>query len=366
MSAQVISLEDFQQSAKELEALCQQELMTGSRWIPVSVKVIWSESNLFQDDEELNFSDFEKKAFDAAVSNLSGGYDKTKIIVSLQKEGSDLVEPYECRLDLAPHDEIGFEDHILQMISFSETDKGVEYYGKNDELISFIKLIKFNNPKLIVERREAAEQARKEMLLQQEQERLREEEERAQAEAQAKAAMLLEIERLKNAVEFQHLEQIGEYQPTASVAKNIRRDLKKHFPKIKFSVRKRYYDDISVSWENGPTKDQVKDIIGKYKNKFLDDSLDFSNYSPSAWNKVFGGVGSMFLDREVGDNLVSVAINIINSRMGTNISMDAYHQNDAVIVGGVRLSELVWETANRISTNGKDWFHDEEKITSIS
>lgn len=366
MSAQVISLEDFKQSAKELELLRQQELMRVGRWVPVSVKVLWSESNLFHDDEEFSFSDFEKRAFEAAVSNFSGGYDKTKIVVSLKMEGSGQVESYECRLDLAPHDEIGFTDHILQMISFSETDKGVDYYGKNDELIAFIKLIQFDNPKLIMERREAAEQAHKEMLLQQEQERLREKEERAQAAAQAKAAMLLEVERLKNAVEFQYLEQIGEYQPTANVAKNIRRDLKKHFPKIKFSVRKGGYDDISVSWVNGPTTEQVKVITGKYKNKFLDDSLDFSNYSPSAWNKVFGGVGSLFLSREMDDNLLSIAITAINSRMGADISINSYHQNENVLVGGVRLYELVWEEANRISTDGKDWFHDEEKIESIS
>lgn len=365
MSASVISFEDFQQSAKELDALHQASKIKSNQWIPVSVKVVWSESNYFQDDEELNFFDFEKKAFEAAINNFSGGYDKTRIIVTLKRNGSEQEEQYECRLDLAPHDEIGFADHILQMIAFSETEKGMEYYGKNDELISFIKLIQFDNPQLIMERREAAEQAHKDMLLQHERERLQEEEERAQAAEQARKDMLLEVERLRGAAEFQHLQQIGEYQPTASVAKNIRRDLKKHFPKVKFSVRKGSYDNVEVSWVNGPTKEQVKNVIGKYKNKYLDESLDFSNYTPSAWNKVFGGTGSLFYDRCIDDDFISVVLGIINSKMGLDLSISIYHQNEYLPIGCTNLANLVWEEVQYIHTDGENWFHNEEKIKAI-
>ncbi len=44
---------------------------------------------------------------------------------------------------------------------------------------------------------------------------------------------------------------------------NIRRELKAKFPGVKFSVRKRSYDSVSVNWTDGPTEEQVKEITGK-------------------------------------------------------------------------------------------------------
>lgn len=65
------------------------------------------------------------------------------------------------------------------------------------------------------------------------------------------------------------------------VAKMIRNDLKKNFPKTKFSVRSESYSgggNINVDWIDGPTKKQVEEIIGKYESKGFDGMIDLAYY----------------------------------------------------------------------------------------
>lgn len=53
------------------------------------------------------------------------------------------------------------------------------------------------------------------------------------------------------------------------VSKNIKRELKKAYPKCNFSVRIRkstYTYGVTVSWTDGVTKDLVKEITNKYTN----------------------------------------------------------------------------------------------------
>ena len=72
------------------------------------------------------------------------------------------------------------------------------------------------------------------------------------------------------------------YQPPewidrATVAGMIRRDLKRAFPAIKFSVRSRSYAGggaIDVYWTDGPTRDRVATVCAKYQDRGFDGSID--------------------------------------------------------------------------------------------
>ncbi|MDQ9615239.1 LPD29 domain-containing protein, partial [Serratia marcescens] len=82
-------------------------------------------------------------------------------------------------------------------------------------------------------------------------------------ERKAKEHFALEKERIKNLPEYQSLQ--SENLGGKGVAINIRRELKAAYPKTKFSVRTRDYDCVNISWTDGPTENQVKQITNKYK-----------------------------------------------------------------------------------------------------
>jgi len=52
---------------------------------------------------------------------------------------------------------------------------------------------------------------------------------------------------------------------TTETAKLIRNELKKVFPKQKFSVRKRNVGAIDVSWQDGIAEERVKPILQKHE-----------------------------------------------------------------------------------------------------
>jgi hypothetical protein len=75
-------------------------------------------------------------------------------------------------------------------------------------------------------------------------------------------------------------------------AKNIRIELKRAFPKVKFSVRSEYYsggNSVDVDWTDGPTTKQVDAIINKYQEGSFDGMTDCYNYEDNLFSDVFGG-----------------------------------------------------------------------------
>ena len=115
---------------------------------------------------------------------------------------------------------------------------------------------------------------------------------------EAKAAEReMQIEALER--KFSYLEKHDKYSGAKSVAANMRIELKRAFPSIKFSVRKDSYDTVYISWDDGPAEDQVKSIYSKYKDHERDFTGDFMDYSPSLFNEVFGGCKFIFTRREM-------------------------------------------------------------------
>lgn len=82
---------------------------------------------------------------------------------------------------------------------------------------------------------------------------------------------------------------------------NIRTELKRTYPSIKFSVRKNNYYATYIYWTDGPTQKEVDVLVGKYEDHQTDHSGDFRDYSPSNFNHVFGGSNYIFTQREISE-----------------------------------------------------------------
>lgn len=87
-----------------------------------------------------------------------------------------------------------------------------------------------------------------------------------------------------------HYDKINDYkaaQPkrqtqAANCAGAIKEELKKLFPGVKFSVKSSNFaggDSVDVSWEDGPTTEQVNNIINKYQYGHFDGMTDMYEYT---------------------------------------------------------------------------------------
>lgn len=96
----------------------------------------------------------------------------------------------------------------------------------------------------------------------------------------------------------------GKYLTVAKIAENVRVNLKTVFAGQKFSVRSKSFsggDDINVAWTNGPTKRMVKMETSKYEDSSTDITGDYRDYTPNAFNDVFGGTKYMWEERNYQD-----------------------------------------------------------------
>lgn|SRR3990167_4513970 len=87
----------------------------------------------------------------------------------------------------------------------------------------------------------------------------------------------------------------GSYPSAKLAAKNIRIELKKAFPGVKFSVRSEMFsggDSVDIGWTDGPTEQEVKKISNKYEGGSFDGMTDSYTYETNiyrnAWTETFG------------------------------------------------------------------------------
>jgi hypothetical protein len=121
---------------------------------------------------------------------------------------------------------------------------------------------------------------------------------KARLKAEADAAAIVEAarkadERAQWAIKFAFL------QTTASGcrchvlgAKNIRAELKRAFPGVKFSVTSDSYtggNSIDVHWQAGPITEDVKKITDKYQEGHFDGMEDIYESSGDMWPEIYGG-----------------------------------------------------------------------------
>lgn len=104
-------------------------------------------------------------------------------------------------------------------------------------------------------------------------------------------------------------------------AKNIRILLKKSFPGVKFSVKSDLYA-VRIYWTDGPTTEKVDEIAKRFEAGHFDGMTDCYEYNKSAWNKAFGNVDYVFLERDFSDDSILFAIRSICP--DSNCSVDDY------------------------------------------
>jgi len=64
----------------------------------------------------------------------------------------------------------------------------------------------------------------------------------------------------------------------AQVASLIRKELKQAFPTITFKIKSSSFaggNSVDITWENGPTRDEVDTIVSKYEYSSFDPMHDF-------------------------------------------------------------------------------------------
>lgn len=116
--------------------------------------------------------------------------------------------------------------------------------------------------------------------------------------------------------QYPYLEVQGKYSGRVLAARNIRTELKRAFPKTKFSVRSESFsmgNAIDISWTDGPTTKQVEAITNKYESGTFDGMTDCYNYEPSAWKNVFGESKYVHASRSFSEKLFNkVVLNLVD------------------------------------------------------
>jgi hypothetical protein len=99
---------------------------------------------------------------------------------------------------------------------------------------------------------------------------------------------------------------------------NLVAELKKNFPAVKFSVKKRNYSTYDVEWTNGATREEVAKITGKFEDYATDFTGDYRDYSPSNFNRVFGGFKYVFEYRNQSEEINALLPNLVELLNGYN------------------------------------------------
>ena len=128
---------------------------------------------------------------------------------------------------------------------------------------------------------------------------LKEQEEKKEEAARAWEKGLADV-RAQYAGQFEERPGAG-YGYAVHVAKNVRKDLSRSFPGVKFSVRKYGFDEIRIEWTDGPTEKEVEAVAGKHKDVAERDRWndDLWDYKQTHFTAVFGGVRYIWYDREI-------------------------------------------------------------------
>jgi uncharacterized FlaG/YvyC family protein len=110
------------------------------------------------------------------------------------------------------------------------------------------------------------------------------------------------------AAEFPHLERAdSKHSGGQHAARNIRKLLKAAFKGVKFSVTSDY-NSCRVCWTDGPTNEQVNEIVGRFDIGRSDTQSDYFYTEASAWSEMFGGVQYLTTCRDHSDEMISQAI----------------------------------------------------------
>lgn len=142
---------------------------------------------------------------------------------------------------------------------------------------------------------------------------------------------------------------------TRSATNNVRAELKKHFPGIKFSVRYSSFaggDSVDIEWYDGPTVGAVESVVGKFQNSHADHTGDYWDYNPSEFNRVFGGFKFVCTDRSYTNEVVNPIIEQVRKDYpglseDSEIHRDEFFSKYNCVDEG--LSDLYWLSVRTIA-----------------
>jgi hypothetical protein len=89
---------------------------------------------------------------------------------------------------------------------------------------------------------------------------------------------------------------------------------------------------------DGPIEEEVKAVTDKYKDSYFDGMQDMSVSCASPFNRIYGGVGYFFTDRDYSDGMKEKAVNMIakkygGSLEGEEITLARFNSGDLYRVG---------------------------------
>lgn len=117
--------------------------------------------------------------------------------------------------------------------------------------------------------------------------------------------------RLATAIAYRHLRQGTDVYSGRLAAANMRIELKRACPGVKFSVRITCYGAVSVSWTDGPKQAEVEAICRKYKAGRFNSMEDSYGHAVQPWHHVFGGLEYLSVSRDESATLVAQAIETV-------------------------------------------------------
>ena len=139
---------------------------------------------------------------------------------------------------------------------------------------------------------------------------------------------------------FPHLVPVSDKNNSlVAAAKNVRIELARAFPGIKFSVTTSRFaggDSLRVKWTDGPTDSQVSAIAAQYEAGDFDGMTDCYNYrKDKSWPEAFGDAKYVQTTRDYSPALVQIAIDYIWDHFCpevAKITPDTYFSGDAYLV----------------------------------
>jgi ribosomal protein L21 len=132
---------------------------------------------------------------------------------------------------------------------------------------------------------------------------------RIAAEVEAKAR---QEERARILAAFPYLERKDDTKKSghALAAANIRQELKRAFPGVKFSVTSESYSmgcSVRVSWTDGPIQSEVEKTTGKYQEGHFNGMEDIYEDGHAIWPEVYGGAKYVHASRHESKALTQQA-----------------------------------------------------------
>ncbi|MDN7998160.1 hypothetical protein QZN00_13490 [Burkholderia multivorans] len=126
--------------------------------------------------------------------------------------------------------------------------------------------------------------------------------------------------RLATASAYRHLKQGDDVHDRRLAAANIRTELKRAFPGVKFSVQLTHYGAVSVRWTDGPGQAEVRALCLRYKEERFNSMKDRDEHAAQPWQHVFGGLDYPSVSCEESATLVAQAIDAVYAEYADSLA----------------------------------------------